>query len=343
MSPELVMEGLDEVRRQEATHCWASRWRRIEGLLAPFASSERTVRMVVNEHAGTCDAHVVLMLPTGTLVSKGRSQADSPRDAIDEAADRLTSEIRRHKAMLRREFLFHRRRRRRGDLSGIVLALEECRDRGDRGTFTDLLRPALRELSDHARRELVIAQLEGVARPGDVTVAGLLSELVQRAWSAIDRRPKHLPLELWLTGLLHDILDERGAEPVRRSVDMVAPGDARLSADSGDADSDAAWPPLETLTLADVVAVPESGSAWERASDEEQRIWIVSQLSGFPRVQRRAFTLHTLEGWNDDEIATLQQRKPEEVLLDVDRVRDELTRKLEHESGPMSPALDVRR
>jgi DNA-directed RNA polymerase specialized sigma24 family protein len=277
------------------------------------------------------------MLPTGTLVGTGHSRRGSPGDAIDEAADRLTSEIRRHKAMLRREFLFHRRRRRRGDLSGIALALEECRDRGDWKTFTDLLRPALRELSDHARRELIIAQFEGVAKPGDVTVSGLLSELVHRAWGAIDRRPKHLPLELWLTGLLHDILDERGEEPVRRSVETVVPGDARLSADSGGhADMDAAWPLLETLTLADVVAVPESGSAWERASDEEQRVWIVSQLSGFPRVQRRAFTLHALEGWNDEEIAALQRRTPEEVLLDVDRVRDELTRKLEQPSDPIT-------
>src|SRR5690242_12172754 len=100
MSPDMVMKGLDEALRREATRCWASRWRRIEGLLAPFLPSERTVRMIVDGRDGNCDAHAVLMLPTGTLVGQGRSPAGNPSEAIYDAADRLASEIRRHKRML---------------------------------------------------------------------------------------------------------------------------------------------------------------------------------------------------------------------------------------------------
>jgi DNA-directed RNA polymerase specialized sigma24 family protein len=85
----------------------------------------------------------------------------------------------------------------------------------------------------------------------------------------------------------------------------------------------------ESLTLADVVPAANVGSALDSASDEEQRLWILDQLRGFTREQRRAFTLYTLEGWNADEVAALQARAPEAVLLDVEHVRSELAAKLQ--------------
>jgi len=156
---------------------------------------------------------------------------------------------------------------------------------------------------------------------------------VSRAWREFDDRPKDLRLELWLTRLVFETLDERGPEPAKGiGKERIAVGDARTTAQSGwAAGTEALWPQVETLTLASVVRVPVRGSAWERASDEEQRVWILSHLRAFSREQRRAFVLYVLDGWNDDEVAAIQGRSPEEVLLDVARVRDDLARMLDDE------------
>ncbi len=326
----LVINGLPDAERRSAAEHWNRRWRRIEAGLHAFPEQTRSIRVMVNAQAGECNAHAVLLLPTGTLTGTGRSPADAPVVAVDKAADQLARELHLHKRMLRQEFLYHRRERRRGDLSGIVPSLQDCRARNDRGTFVETLRPALRELRDHARRELIVAQLEGTLSPGEVSVAGLLGELVARVWEEFDRRPPNLAFEHWLTHLLHEMLDRRGAEPATGAVkNILARDDPRFAAEPGTLEQgDQPWPPVETLTLADVVKVAESGSAWERA-DEEQSAWILSQLREFPRLQRRAFTLRVLEGWSEDEIAMVQHRPPEAVLLDVEGVRDELARKLE--------------
>lgn len=328
MVNDLVVHGLSGPLREQAVDQWRFRRRAMEPLLSPFWGADMSLRLTLDCRAPRCEAHAVLLLPTGTLAAKGLSSCDAPQRAVDEAADRLVTEIHAHKAMLRREFLHRRRRRRRADLSAIVPALESRHALGDRETFVELLRPALRELSDHARRELVVAQLEGVVAPGGLSVRGLLSELVTRAWDSFEDRPRQLRLELWMTGLLHEILDQREKVGMRaEATPHVA--DPRLSEAGGGKDElEPGWPPLEALTLASIAAVPSRGSAWERASDEEQRAWILFQLSGFPRVQRRAFALYVLEGWSDDEIAAVQRRSPEDVLLDVERVRDALEARL---------------
>jgi DNA-directed RNA polymerase specialized sigma24 family protein/ribosome-associated translation inhibitor RaiA len=327
----IVIRGLSGSHVQEAEAHWARCWRWIETLLGPFPPDQRTVRVTVEAEPTRCEAHAVLMLPTATLTAKGRGS--DVVAALDEAADRLVDAINAHKATLRREFLHHRRHRRRSDLSGILPILEERHAIGDRENFVDLLGPALRELSDHARRELIIAQLEGIVAPGDLSVADLLSQVVSRAWRDFEKRPQVLRLELWLTRLVFETLDQRGPEPAKGTrSERIAVGDTRATAQSGwTPGTESFWPPAETLTLASVVPVPARGSAWELASDEEQRVWILSHLRKFTREQRRAFVLYVLEGWNDDEVAAIQGGSPEEVLLNVERVREELGRMLADE------------
>ncbi|HYF14840.1 MAG TPA: hypothetical protein VD971_07185 [Phycisphaerales bacterium] len=331
MSIDLAATGLSESQKAQALAHWDRRWRALERRLAAFDPEERSVRLLLSAQPPWCEARVVLMLPTGTLTARGRSRLEEPAGAVDEAADKVLTELHGHNASLRRAFLFDRRRRRRGDLSGILPVLKECRERGDREAFDDLLRPALRELREHARRELVLAQLENIVPPGSLSVSALLSELVQRAWERFERRPPGVRLELWLTRELHDALDGRGAETAPPPGARLASDDARLSA--RETDGGPPRPGAERLTLADVVPGGRAGTAWDRATDDEQRAWILSRLRGFPRTRRRAFTLYALEGWNDDEVAAILGRSPEDVLLDIDRVRDALIERLEDDEA----------
>jgi DNA-directed RNA polymerase specialized sigma24 family protein len=56
---------------------------------------------------------------------------------------------------------------------------------------------------------------------------------------------------------------------------------------------------------------------------------ILDELNSFPRDQRRAFTLHVLEGWDIVDIAMTQNRSAEEVWADVEVVRRTLRERLE--------------
>ena len=329
IAEQIVFDHVPAPVKQQAIEYWTRKWRRLQSLLAPFAAEQRHLRLALDNHATRCEARAILMLPTGTLVAYGRSRGADFAEALDEVADRLASEIRRHKGRLRHEYLYHRRRTRREDFSGILPTLEQCHAIRAREGFAEVLRPALRGLSEHARRELIIAQLEGVVPPGEWTVSRVLDEVITRAWQQFDRRPG-LPLEHWLTRLLHGILDEKGREPrVVPMSDAIPQDDSRFGAESGwVAEKEPFWPPVAPLTMEQAVPADDFSDQLQHASGEEQQRWILSQLQGFSRQQRRAFALYNLEGWNADDIAALQSRSPQDVLRDVDQVREALGRKL---------------
>lgn len=341
-----VIQGFSSEEEGRIVGQWNRRRRRLEGMLTPFADAPCSLRLTVRQQPLACEAHAVLMLPTATLTARGRS--GDAELAVDQACDGLEARVREHKAALRREFLYHRRHRRRGDLSGILSALQECRAAGDAETFADLLRPALRELSDHARRELQIAHLEEQPAARGLTPHRLMSGLVARAWERFDQRSEDQRLEHWLTGLLHTLIDEwsgdasgegaPAAMPGTVGAEGIGPGGGSGGPHAG---ADRFWPLGERLTLADVVPASQRGSAIENASDDEQRAWVLSQLRGLPRLQRRAFALYTLEGWNVDEIAALQGRTAESVLLDIDYVRNEFSARLDGERAVGTPRVSA--
>ena len=120
--------------------------------------------------------------------------------------DKLRAEIRQHKERLRHEEVHHRRCRRERDFATAEPHLTALHHERDRDVFFDLLRPLLRNLRDHARRELIIAQLEGDILPGELTVSDLLDEVLLRAWDEWNDRPRTQRLDRWLVRLLHEIL-----------------------------------------------------------------------------------------------------------------------------------------
>jgi DNA-directed RNA polymerase specialized sigma24 family protein/ribosome-associated translation inhibitor RaiA len=319
---EPVTKIAETSARLEPLEHWERRWKWIRHLLSPDLSRDASPRVMLQIHPTSSEAHIVLMLPTGTLTSRGRSSAHDPIAAIDEAADRLITEIRRHTSMLRSDFLYHRRRKRRGDLSGILPALQEQHALRDRETFRALLRPALRELIHHAQRELTIAHLDAPVQCRKVSVSMLFSCLIAHAWDRFEFRPANLSIELWLTRLLHEAIDEMTspcAQDERPSFnDLNSPRQECHASPS----------PTESLNLADVVFVPHSRSSWQYGSDEEQKAWLLSNLKDFTRSQRRAFTLYVLEGWNEYEIAQILDQTAEDVLAAVELVRTGLSRKL---------------
>jgi len=241
-------------------------------------------------------------------------------------------EARRHKERLHGDAASERKRRRQREFADVTAFLEEHHRQGRSEAFFEVLRPLLGNLRELAAHELVMAQLEGKLAPGECTVAGILDDVLIRAWERFDT---HLPaqyLERWLVTLLHEVVDERVEETGEAELLSLEtePADelARYRArEDFDADQEFwFWPQRDQLHLEDLIP-DEAMEASVELNEEEERKWILDQLRTLPRIQRRAFTLVGLEGWDPAEVALAQGREIEDVETDVREVRAMLERR----------------
>ena len=322
MTSAIVFRECPARIREGARDYWQSKTGRMERLLAHMPPDQAHLRLSLKQHGIGFDARAVLALPTGTLVASSRTTSTGYMSAIDDVVDRLTHEIRRHKELLRYEHVQRRRRRRAAEAAlAADRHLERGADRLDRQAFQELLRPVLQNLRDHAHHELVLARLEGVLRPGELTLSELFDELITRAWDHFGRRPRSQSLEAWLVHLLHEMIDERAREPAPEHIDgAIAADDRRYEADDAwVVENEPYWGEPQGPTLDDVL--PAGVEPWQRLAAAERRRWILTQLRTLPKLQRRAFALHVLEGWDVEDVAMLQRRPAAAVREDVESAR----------------------
>ena len=86
----------DEIRAY-----WAEKQPRFERLLATFTPELCHLRLVVQFSKGRWGTRATLSIPTATIAA--RRDAEHWSEALDGLADRLASEIRRHKSRLRHD------------------------------------------------------------------------------------------------------------------------------------------------------------------------------------------------------------------------------------------------
>lgn len=335
----VIPEGSTELKERVEEY-WKRKLRRIKRLLQPIPEDQQVMRLSMRPQKNGWDVRVVLTLPTGTLVAQEQTfHRDEWPAAVDRVADKLSMEIRRHKEKLRHDDVYRRKRRREDEFHQVRSFLESDVRKGDRASFMELLRPLLRHVADQAHHELVVAQLEGAIRPGELTVSDLVDEVAVRAWERYDQRPARLSLDQWLLYLLHEILDEYYLKTPQtdHSVEEPIPADdPRYQADSG-------WlvenePYLENtltpLTLYQTLPDHEVPEPWQPLAAREQMQWLVNQLRRFPHAARRAFMLHVIEGWDPSEIASLQNRSIDQVRTDIESVRESLRQCLGSQTSP---------
>jgi RNA polymerase sigma factor (sigma-70 family) len=187
-----------------------------------------------------------------------------------------------------------------------------------------LLRPLLGFLRDHARRELRILELEGVLHRNEVSAADVLDEVLSRAWERFADRPKHLALDLWLTDLLHEVLETWVKQEPRPHVSLAER--APETADSGGEQE--WWAALlgydDSFTLEDLLPGSEGTEVWDELASEEQRRQLLALVAELPTPQRQAFLLHALEDYDPAEITMVQDRPESQVRADIETARKAL-------------------
>jgi RNA polymerase sigma factor (sigma-70 family) len=280
-----------------------------------------------------------MLLPNGTLVAE--DTAKSSHAALDRVSDRLASEIRKHKDLMRKDDLRRRRRRREREFVDADVFLTEQARLEDRVSFFAYVRPLLRRLRSQAHRELTLAQLEGNVSPGELTVSDVLDETIVRAWDQFGVRPTDEPLDQWLIGLLHRVIDEyKGEVAVETPVEAVVETDAHYEVTDGwVAENEPYWGELDTVTVDEVLPDYETSEPWQDLAADEQQRWILKRLKGMPRRQRRAFLLHALEGWSLEDIANLYGCGPSDIRNDIERTKTHLREQLETDPRERQAAI----
>jgi len=89
---------------------WAKKRWRVSRLLTRYRHDQCELQLTVGRDAGLFRSRSVLKLPTDTLVAEGL--AETWREAMDQMADRLTAELRRHRERIRHDDAYKRKNRR---------------------------------------------------------------------------------------------------------------------------------------------------------------------------------------------------------------------------------------
>jgi DNA-directed RNA polymerase specialized sigma24 family protein len=246
------------------------------------------------------------------------------------------------RTLRRKSSIFKLRVRQRAEFTGADRLLQRDVETGKRDDFLNVLRPLAGHLGQHARRELRIMEANGTLYPGQVIYAHLLDEVVTRAWLQFADRPQWMALDVWLTKILDEILEEMIDENERIHGQAVSQTDRISQQDIPHVDDQEWWLWLlgEDETMAEDNAAVSGQSAWaeEFVEAEELMYGIHALLGELPKAQRRAFVLNVLEAYDISEIAMLQDRSEKEVRDDIEAARNQLRERLRAGMKPQTSA-----
>jgi DNA-directed RNA polymerase specialized sigma24 family protein/ribosome-associated translation inhibitor RaiA len=319
-----------ETTVQQALGRFGDRITRVEVYLSDENSSKKF---------GDTDKRCVIEARLGGLQPITVSHQGSSLDqALGGAADKLEKTLKR--TLGRKGSIFKRTVRERAELSDVYPVLQRDAETGEQDDFINVLRPLLGYLGNHARRELRIMEANGTLYPGQVIFADLLDEVVTRAWLQFADRPQWMALDLWLTKILDEILEEQIHVDQRIGESLHQQTGRMLAQNVPQVDEQEWWVWLlgEDESVTEVNEVPDRHSTWaEQFLEAEELVYgIHSLLGGLPRRQRQAFILNVLEAYDLPAIAMLQGRPEGDVQSDVESARSQLRQQLRAGARPQT-------
>lgn len=192
---------------------WAEQQPRLVRLLTQFPPDRRQLHLTLLRR--TMGApwmfRAVLHLAERTLVAE--EFGSSPQESIDRTIDELVRELASYTRPVLEGRSADRREdgRRRFDDVAPYLDSDVAENRPE--TFFRLLMPLLGSLRDYARHELNILELEGAIPVNELTPEDLVDEVVVTAWERFKLRPPASLLDVWLSCLLQQRLDQICSQP----------------------------------------------------------------------------------------------------------------------------------
>lgn len=291
-------------------------------------------------------AALTLRLPSNILHTAKQAKED-PIPAFDKAVKALLRELQDFKAELRHEASW-RRKGRRVELRALkpVRFAAEPQTTGPKtlaDTLAAMIQRYVGRLLYHAQRQLQRDVIDGEIPKGAIKAEVVVDEVVRQALSNPDKKPEDISYRMWLYSLVRRELKRRyrrlrvdGERNVPMEEMTLAPEDAE-AAEGYDAERPVGSierklaPPL--VPRSDLLP-DEYGLSPDAVAAEHDLIdYLHHATAGWPEKERAVFDLHFLEGFDADEVALLENLRPQMAVEMINGVQTRLRGMLVQAAG----------
>jgi len=269
-----------------------------------------------------------LRLPTGQMAV--HSKAPSPASALKTAFDDLLQQITRHKDLLRSTHKFPRWRRgtetrpeRQVPFEQTMAAVQAPVVSGD--DIRTYVNVNLARLERFVERELYFRETSEQIEGDAISTEEVVDEAIARALGDGGEKPERLALEPWLYRLAMRAIDEMSAGADQHNGNVHLEDSARKRNVRASDEAELQFhQPDEAILGATVIADRRIETPEQIASSDEMLRLVEIALRGTDRSAREAFILQAIEGFTDDEIAVITDRKADDVRASVKAACDHL-------------------
>jgi len=271
-----------------------------------------------------------LRLPSGQMAAEGKSPVAAT--AVKATFDALIEQVKQHKQLLRSKHKWVRHRnadRRAAEIASfentIAVVRPDTVSPVDIASYIDVNLPRLERFVE---RQIAYRESLGELPPDQVAPADVVAEAIATALSDELEKPERMKIEPWLYHLSSEAIGrvadgDRDSGSVslegRHGVqNVLASDEARLQFHQPD----------DRLLEEDTIADGNAGNPEELASRQELIALVQLALRHANRSDREVFILHAVEGFSQEEIATITNHTLEEVRVSVRKARQHLQRAL---------------
>ena len=270
-----------------------------------------------------------LRLPSGQMAVQ--KSAPTASAAVKAAAEDLLQQISKHKEILRNSHKWQRRRvadfrlQSQVPFEQTVAAVQVPTASSD--DIRSYVNANLGRLERFVERELYFRETAEEILPDSVTKEEVIDEAIARALGDGSEKPERLALEPWLYRLAMRSIDDLSASSPEIASSVHLEDSARKpNVRASDEPELQFHQPDEMLTGENVIADRRLSTPEDIAYSDEMITLIQFALNGAGRPDREAFVLHAVEGFSEEEIASITDRKPEEVRSSIAKAREHLRR-----------------
>ena len=269
-----------------------------------------------------------LRLPSGQMAAQKKAPAASA--AVKAAFDDLLQQITRHKELLRSTHKFPRWRRGENLRAGRQVPFED--------TIASVQAPVvsgedirtyvnvnLGRLERFVERELYFRETSEQIESDAISKEEVVDEAIVRALGDGSDKPERLALEPWLYRLAMRAIDEMIAGADQHNGSVHLEDSARKRNVRGSDEAELQFHQPDEAILGETVIADRRVSTPEQIASSDEMLRLVEvALRGTDRSAREAFILQAVEGFTEEEIAAITDRKPDEVRASVKAAREHL-------------------
>jgi len=301
------------------------------------------LRLFVNENAARKLYHVSLTCDVPWRMLAAQEERHDAEEAVREAFVEIERQLEKHKETLSHSSLYKRLARReelRRQKAEAVPAEER-----ERELFSTLAKRHLKNLYNFARREIAYYLATGDLLPGEITAEDVVDSTLLQAYREFVKDPTRREIRSWLIGLAVEKIEaevkrskaERaGSVHIEEDIPETPPTEEVSTL--GDEIMDF-YQPDEDQKLEDIIPDMTAPTPEQTLESSELQCYINRALATLPRVWRRAFALHYVEGVPVTEIARMTRRPESEVERHLEYAREYLRQRL-LEAGFEAPPHD---